>query len=139
MKRTFTYVLGSIVLVAIVISCSKDDPAAPSFVGTWKFTGYAATDCTDPLDEETATCGGSTAECGTLVLTATNYTNTPGTLTGGGSVETGTFVVSGTTATATPNGGVAMVFTFAVTATTLTLTQENSGTGCTETSTFTRQ
>lgn len=138
MKRSFTYVLAAIVLFAMVISCSKDDPAAPSVVGTWKFISYVAASCTDPADEEDESCSGTLTECGSLVLTATTFTNTPGTLTGG-SADTGTYAISGTTITITPNGGSAFSMTFSVTATTLTVSSEDSGTGCTTTTTFTRQ
>jgi hypothetical protein len=139
MKRSFIYALTAIVLVAMVISCSKDDPAAaPSVVGTWKFATYLASGCTEPLDNETGSCSGTLIECGALVITATTYDNTPGTLSGG-SAESGTFVISGASATVTPTGGSATVYNFTVTATTLTLSRVDDSSGCTETSTFTRQ
>lgn len=140
MKGLFTYVLATLVLIAITISCKKDDPApaAPTVLGSWKFTSYAATACTSAADEESETCSSSLLDCGGLILTATEYTYNPGLL-GGGTAESGIYTISGTNLTISPTGGTASVFTFVVTSTTLTLVQVDSSTGCTQTTTFTRQ
>lgn len=137
-KHLFNLLIVGFMLM-LAAACSKsDNPAAPSIVGSWKYTSGAGTNCTDPADNYSETCTLSAAECGILVLTTTTYTFTQTPSGGSPTVDSGTYTVSGSTLT-TSGGSGPGTLTYTVTATTLTFTQTNSSNGCTETTVFTRQ
>ncbi len=116
----------------VISACEKKDetPANP-LVGTWKFSSFTRSGCTDPNEDGTETCTLTLDECGYLVLTATTYEYHPPV--GTGSAESGTYTVSGSILTSTPTGGAADdPVMYAVSGSTLTLTGSDVSSGCTE-------
>ncbi len=132
MKKILSLFAVGLFLMAIAVSCKKDDPAATNaLLGSWTFTSAAATGCTDAGNNFVETC---TTDCGVLTFTATGFTFTqPGTTT-----ETGTYTISGSTITSTKTGSTANVSTFSVVGTILSLVEVKAATNCTETTTFTK-
>jgi hypothetical protein len=133
MKHALTFSVWSLLLLAVVVSCKKDDPAPTSsaLIGNWQFVSVAATGCTDPTDNFVETC---TTDCGTLAITATGWTFTqPGTTT-----DSGTYTVSGNTVTLSETGGSTDTYTYAIVSNVLTFTKAPGGDGCLEVSTFSK-
>lgn len=133
MKHVLTFSVWCLALLAVVVSCKKDDPAPASnaLIGNWKFVSVAATGCTDPADNFAETC---TTDCGTLAITASGWTFTqPGTTT-----DTGTYTISGSTVTLSETGGSTDTYTYAIVGSTLTFTKAPGGDGCLEVSTFSK-
>ncbi len=133
MKKVLLSSIGSIMLLLVVISCKKDDPAPASnaLIGNWTFVSVSATGCTDPADNFVETC---TTDCGTLAITATGWTFTQT----GSSTDSGTYTISGNTVTLSETGGSTDTYTYAIVGTVLTFTKAPGGDGCLEVSTFSK-
>lgn len=139
MKKRLTQTLIVLFSLALAVACSKKDDAQPSLVGTWKFTSYAATNCTNSSDNGTDTCTSSTAsDCGILTLTSTTWAYAQ-TISGAPPVaENGTYSLSGSSITLSGGTNITGSYTYSISGNTLTLSQTNSSNGCKETITFTR-
>lgn len=74
-------------------------------VGTWRFTGYSATNCSDPANDEAITC---TVDCATLTFTATTVV-----FAAGGSLYNFTYTLTATTLTIiSPAGGFSPTYVY---------------------------
>lgn len=121
----------SLLLLAVAVSCKKDDaaPTSNALIGNWQFVSVAATGCTDPTDNFVETC---TTDCGTLAITATGWTFTQP----GATTDTGTYTVSGNSITLA--GDQTGTYTYAIVSNVLTFTQAPGSDGCLEVSTFSK-
>lgn len=122
-------------LLALAVSCNKDDPAPASIIGTWKLSSESLTNCTDPADNGVDNCTGT---CPTLVIAESTWTYAdPSNPSNSGA---GTYTISGNTLTTTVTAGSGLTgtYTFSVTSTALTISDPNYGGGCTGNLNFTR-
>ncbi len=139
MNKRFTQTLVVLFALALTTACSKKDDAQPSLVGSWKFSSFAATNCTNSADNGTDSCTSTTAaECGILTFTTTtwSYAQTPS----GGTptAESGTYSLSGSSLTLSGGTNITGTYTYSISGSTLTVSQTNSSTGCKETITLTK-
>ena len=119
-------------LLIVVVSCKKDDPAASNaLIGNWKFVSAVKTGCTDPNNNYSETC---TTNCGTLAITASGWTFTQT----GSPTESGTYTINGNQVTLTKPGGSTDDYTYAIVGSSLTFTNTSGGTGCVEVTTFSK-
>jgi hypothetical protein len=130
-----------LVLSFLFVECSKNaDPAPPSIIGTWKAISTSITGCNiNTNNKAEITC---TSNCTQITFTNNNVTI----IDTGSSPITGSYTASSPTLTVTIPGQT-LVYTFSVTATTLTLTYipaslnggANTDPGCLATTKATRQ
>jgi YD repeat-containing protein len=110
-------------LIFLLEGCKKDEPApvtqASLLVGSWKEVSYVATGCTDPKSNESSTC---TTSCETLVITATTFKIVKA----DGSSQTFNYTAKDNTITVTLTGGQITTATFAITGSTLAITNQDS-------------
>lgn len=131
--KNYIKVLAIVLAFPIVFSsCKEDEDQGASLVGTWRETTYVSSGCLDPTDNENFTC---TTSCEELVVTATTVKI--------GSDPAINYTVNGNQLTVTETLGsatISITVTFAVTATTLVITQVDAASdgGCTNVTTYTR-
>ncbi len=134
MKKILSLFAVGLFLLALVVSCKKDETTPTSaLVGSWKFLSSAKTLCTDPLDNYSEVC--STADCGTLTITSTGTWSFAIT---GGATMSGTYTATGNSITISETGIPTKNNTYTIVGTTLTFVEADAGGGCTETTTFTK-
>ncbi|MBL7851630.1 MAG: lipocalin family protein [Cyclobacteriaceae bacterium] len=119
-----------LVCVAVILGCSKKEDPAPSLIGSWKLVSETTTNCTDPGDNGTYPC----TDCYILSFTATTFT-----FSYGGTSIGGTYSTSGNNLTMTLTGGPPTTGTYTLNATTLSTVFTHIGSGCTVTTSYSRQ
>lgn len=116
--------------VAVTLCCGKKEDPAPYLIGSWKLVSETTANCVDPADNGTNSC----TECYILSFTATAFT-----FSYGGASITGTYATSGNNLTMTITGGPPTTGTYTLTANTLSTVFTHSTSGCTVTSSYSRQ
>lgn len=119
-----------LVCVAVTLGCSKKEDPAPSLIGSWKLVSETTTNCTDPGDNGTHSC----TDCYILTFTATTFT-----MSFGGTSISGTYSTSGNDLTMTLTGGPPTTGTYTLSATTLSTAFTHITSGCTVTSSYSRE
>ncbi|CAN5242493.1 hypothetical protein BH09BAC3_BH09BAC3_24370 [soil metagenome] len=115
MKKLFSLgILSSLFLFAL--SCSKDSDPNPTLLGTWIETSTSASGCTNPSENVTTNC--IDTDCRTLIIESNSIRQ---------SFLFYSYTTQGDQLILTPSGSTSsLTFTFKVTATTLTITGQDS-------------
>lgn len=136
MKTLHIPFLAGLLFMALILSCSKDDPKpSGTIIGSWKFASESLTGCSDPNDNGTEYC---TTGCPILVITEGTWTLTD--QANPSNSGAGTYTLSGNTITisVSAGSGYSGTFTYAVSETSLTFSDSNYGMGCTGNLNFTK-
>ncbi|MBL7846386.1 MAG: hypothetical protein JNL40_02870 [Cyclobacteriaceae bacterium] len=137
-----------VLLAGLCSACSTSDNAQPqpqaTLVGSWKFSSFVVTHCTDAGNNQAVECTALAADCGVLTFTENTWSWVQNMPDGSQLVESGSFTLSSNyiilTGSSSPgvkdysiSGSV-----YSYTSTTLTFINSSNDTGCTYTQTYTR-